>query len=96
MGDLWKHEVKFDGYRVQIHKTDNRVTLFSRTGNDFTTKYASIASAVAKIPVRTLILDAELTALTLTGAIDCLLRKKPDNLCVWLFDLLAYKGKICV
>jgi len=29
-GDGWVHEVKFDGYRVQVHKVGSRVVMFSR------------------------------------------------------------------
>jgi bifunctional non-homologous end joining protein LigD len=35
-GDGWQHEVKFDGYRVQAHKVDSRVVIYSRNGHDFT------------------------------------------------------------
>jgi ATP-dependent DNA ligase len=26
-GDAWRHEVKFDGYRVQVHKVGSRVVI---------------------------------------------------------------------
>jgi len=29
-GDGWLHEVKFDGYRVQVHKVGSRVVIYSR------------------------------------------------------------------
>jgi bifunctional non-homologous end joining protein LigD len=29
-GDVWLHEVKFDGYRVQAHKAGSRVVIYSR------------------------------------------------------------------
>ena len=32
-GDGWVHEVKFDGYRVQIHKVGSRIVLFSHNGH---------------------------------------------------------------
>jgi hypothetical protein len=31
IGGGWVREVKFDGYRVQVHKVGSRVVLFSRT-----------------------------------------------------------------
>jgi len=31
------HEIKFDGYRVQLHKEGKRVKIYSRRGADFTT-----------------------------------------------------------
>ena len=33
-GARWIHEVKFDGYRVQIHLADAAVKIFTRRGND--------------------------------------------------------------
>jgi len=35
-GDGWLHEVKFDGYGVQVHKVGSRVIIYSRNGHDFT------------------------------------------------------------
>ena len=42
-GDGWLHEVKFDGYRVQVHKVGSRVVIYSRNGHDFTERFPSIA-----------------------------------------------------
>src|SRR5262252_7450826 len=42
-GDGWVHEVKFDGYRVQVHKLGSKVVLYSRNGHDFTDRFPSIA-----------------------------------------------------
>jgi ATP-dependent DNA ligase len=33
-GDAWLHEVKLDGYRMQIHKAGRRITIFTRNGYD--------------------------------------------------------------
>ena len=35
-GDLWLHEIKYDGYRVQIHLNRGRKTVFTRNGLDWT------------------------------------------------------------
>ena len=32
-GPQWVHEVKFDGWRVQLHKSGERAIVFSRNGN---------------------------------------------------------------
>ena len=34
-GDAWLHEVKFDGYRMQIHKAGRKVTIFTCNGHDW-------------------------------------------------------------
>ena len=95
IGPLWLHEVKFDGYRCQIHKDGKHVALLSKSGNEFTSRYPALANAVAKMPTKAVILDAELTACAADGAPDfgALLRKRTDSLCVWVFDILSHNGK---
>jgi ATP-dependent DNA ligase len=31
-GDQWLHEIKFDGYRVQVHVNSGRKKVYTRTG----------------------------------------------------------------
>ena len=45
-GANWQYEVKLDGYRVQLHKVDRAVTIYSKNGSDFTRRFPSIATAV--------------------------------------------------
>jgi bifunctional non-homologous end joining protein LigD len=33
-GDRWLHEIKFDGYRVQVHLANETVKVFTRRGNN--------------------------------------------------------------
>ncbi len=55
----WVYEEKYDGYRILAYKEGGRVTLLSRNGNDRTGTFSGVASAVAKLPGRTLLLDGE-------------------------------------
>jgi bifunctional non-homologous end joining protein LigD len=41
--DGWCHEIKFDGYRVQLRVEDGEATLKTRKGLDWTDKFAAIA-----------------------------------------------------
>jgi bifunctional non-homologous end joining protein LigD len=95
-GDAWLHEVKFDGWRVQLHKSKRRTTMFSRTGRDFTARFPAIAAAVAALPVQSLIIDGELTACDSRGIPDFralhLHNVPEDTLCVWAFDILHLNG----
>ena len=34
-GDRWVHEIKFDGYRVQVHLSNGSIKVFTRRGNDW-------------------------------------------------------------
>ena len=54
-----------------------------------------MAEAVAKLPTKAVILDAELTACDAEGSPDfkALLRKRTNFLCVWVFDILFHNGK---
>jgi bifunctional non-homologous end joining protein LigD len=95
-GPNWVHEVKFDGYRCQLHKQGDDVVLFSRNGNDFTKRYLIVRAAAAAIPFRSLILDGELTAYAADGREDfkaLLERRAPHHLCLWVFDLLALHNR---
>jgi bifunctional non-homologous end joining protein LigD len=58
----WAYEEKYDGYRILAYKEGGRVTLLSRNGNDRTGTFSGVASAVAKLPGRTLLLDGEVVA----------------------------------
>src|ERR1700709_858785 len=42
-GERWIHEIKFDGYRVQVHIKDAAITVFTRRGNDWTKRFKKIA-----------------------------------------------------
>jgi len=55
----WVHEIKFDGYRLQARIDKGKVKLLTRRGLDWTEKFPSIAAALAKLPVRTALIDGE-------------------------------------
>src|SRR5205085_4248434 len=69
-GPAWVHEVKFDGYRLQVHKERKDVALLSKNGNDFTSRFRDIAIAAALIATKSVILDCELTACADDGTPD--------------------------
>jgi bifunctional non-homologous end joining protein LigD len=58
----WTYEEKYDGYRILAYKEGDRVRLISRNGIDRTASYPSVASAVAALRPRTLLLDGEVVA----------------------------------
>ena len=54
-GDAWVHEIKLDGYRIQIRVADGRATLKTRKGLDWTDKFAQHrrgGGAAARLPHR--------------------------------------------
>jgi bifunctional non-homologous end joining protein LigD len=46
-GGQWLHEIKYDGYRVQVHLNRGRKKVFTRTGLDWTKRFTEIAGALA-------------------------------------------------
>ena len=52
-------EWKLDGARVQVHKGDDEVRIYTRTGKDVTSAAPEIVDAVRAMPAATLILDGE-------------------------------------
>ena len=64
-GPGWAHELKHDGYRLQIHVRDGRVRLYTMNGADWSKRYPLIIQDAARIK-GSAILDAEVVWLELT------------------------------
>ena len=94
-GPEWLHEIKFDGFRIQLHKRGREVRLFSRNGKDFTDRFPLISAAVLRLPVKSAVIDGELVACDGEDKPDfyALLRRPDSGLCVWCFDLLGLNGR---
>jgi hypothetical protein len=45
-GEQWLHEIKFDGYRIQVHINRGRKKVFTRNGLDWTKRFSVIAGAL--------------------------------------------------
>jgi bifunctional non-homologous end joining protein LigD len=95
-GEAWLHEVKFDGYRCQLHKDGKSIAILSRNGIDFTPRFPSIAQALARLPAKTAILDTEIAAATARGLPDFAAlhsrTAKPEDLMCWCFDILRHNA----
>ena len=87
----WVHEIKHDGYRLQIHIRDNRVRLFTHNGNDWTDRYPWIVEDASRLPVRRVVMDAECCCDGPDGVTDfnALHSRLNDNRAfAYVFDLL--------
>src|SRR5215831_4091390 len=58
-GPGWIHEIKHDGFRILARRDSAGVRLITRNGNDFSSRFPFIAMAVAKLPVRSCLIDGE-------------------------------------
>jgi len=93
----WVHEIKFDGYRMQLRAEDGNAVLRTRKGLDWTDKFRAIANAAAKFP--DCIMDGEVVALDAHGAPDfaalqeALSERRSETLIYFVFDLLFLDGE---
>ncbi len=60
-------EYKFDGARVQVHKSGDQVAVFSRSMNDVSAAVPEVVQAVRAMPAHDLILDGEVLSLDAEG-----------------------------
>jgi bifunctional non-homologous end joining protein LigD len=44
-GEQWIHEIKYDGYRVQLHINAGKKRVFTRNGLDWSKRFSAIAGA---------------------------------------------------
>jgi bifunctional non-homologous end joining protein LigD len=88
----WGHEIKLDGYRLQLRVEGGEVTLKTRKGLDWTEKFAAIAKEAGSLPDA--LIDGEVVALDGKGDPDfsalqaALSDGKTGNLIFFAFDLL--------
>jgi DNA ligase-1 len=61
-------ELKLDGARIQVHKADDEVRVYSRRGNEVTHAVPELVESVQALPARQLLLDGEVIALRPDGA----------------------------
>ncbi|MDY7087752.1 MAG: ATP-dependent DNA ligase [Actinomycetota bacterium] len=60
-------DVKLDGIRIQVHRSGDDVTVFTRSLDDITTRMPEVVEAVRKLPVREVVLDGEAMTLDASG-----------------------------
>ena len=56
-GDIWLHEIKWDGFRVIARKVGKRVRLYSRPGNDLTDRFPLVVETLRKLRSRSCIIS---------------------------------------
>ena len=96
-GPGWVHEVKFDGYRMQMRVEKGRAILRTRKALDWTERFPQkIAKDGATLP--DCIIDGEICALNKQGASDfgllqtALSDQKTGGLVYYIFDCLFADG----
>jgi bifunctional non-homologous end joining protein LigD len=97
-GRNWLHEVKYDGYRIVGRKAGGDVTLFSRSGLDWTVRFPAIAKAMLTLPAESALIDGEVAFVLPSGVTDFKsLQEHIDtphpSIRYFAFDLLSLDGK---
>jgi bifunctional non-homologous end joining protein LigD len=96
-GAGWIHELKFDGYRMQLRIEDGEARLRTRKGLDWTEKFPEIAAAAGKA-LSDGIYDGEVCAVDAQGVSNfsalqaALSDGKTDRLIFFAFDALFMAG----
>jgi DNA ligase D len=97
-GELWLHEIKFDGYRTTAHVVDGTVRLMTRAGIDWTKRYGDLPQAFSRLPVSQAIIDGEIVVLDDKGISrfallqDALAAGAGSKLHFYAFDLIHLDG----
>ena len=97
-GAGWLHEVKYDGYRTLIAVGGGKAKAFTRTGLDWSDRFAPIVAAAAATIPRPALIDGEVVALDADGrpsfqALQASLKEGTGTLAFFAFDLLSLAGK---
>lgn len=93
----WVHEIKFDGYRMQLRVETGEATLKTRKGLDWTDSFPAIAEEAGNLP--DCMIDGEIVGLDSGGAPDfsalqaALSDGETDTLIFFAFDLLFADGE---
>ena len=97
----WLVQEKYDGMRIQIHKTDDTVTIYSYNKKDITDKCPQQVKEMKKKNFGDCILDAELTLflndepLHRADTISHVFKKETKGrLSAHVFDIMKHEGKM--
>lgn len=90
----YENEIKWDGYRCQLHKNGADVTIYSRNGK-WMPRFKPMLEPLSRLPARSAIIDAEFVALNAKGLPDfrALHGGQSHSLACFCFDLLELNGK---
>ena len=93
-GERWIHEIKFDGYRVQVHLANEAVKVFTRRGHDWTKRFKKVSDDAW----HSAIIDGEIVVPATDGTTDFSvlqneLTGKSTKIVLVAFDLLYLNGR---
>jgi bifunctional non-homologous end joining protein LigD len=92
-GERWIHEIKFDGYRVQVHLANEAVNIFTRRGQDWTHRFKKVANDARHIKAGSEIVVPAADGSTAFSVLQNELKGKSTSIVLIAFDLLYLNGR---
>ena len=103
-GNGWMHEIKFDGYRALVAAAGEKVVVYTRSGKDWSDKFAPLIRHFAALDLPPCLIDGEIVAYDREGnpdfsSLQNVLKRghgsqgEKDNLAYHAFDLLELDGE---
>jgi bifunctional non-homologous end joining protein LigD len=97
-GDRWLHEMKYDGYRGLIAIGGGQARVYTRSGLDWSDRFAGVIAAALNLKVDTALIDGEAVVLDDEGkssfqALQAALKGGRADVVFYAFDLLELDGK---
>ena len=96
-GEDWIHEIKYDGYRMLCRLNAGKVRIYSRNRKEWTADFASVARALADLPIESAWIDGEVVSMDAKGrfgfqALQQALSTGTGEVVYYAFDLLYLNG----
>jgi bifunctional non-homologous end joining protein LigD len=103
-GNAWMHEIKFDGYRALVAAAGDQVAVYTRSGQDWSEKFAPLVEQFKRLNLPACLIDGEIVAYgedsnPSFSALQTVLKrghgsqKESDKLSFHAFDLLELDGE---
>ncbi|WP_278983833.1 DNA ligase D [Sphingobium yanoikuyae] len=97
-GDRWLHELKYDGYRTLIAIGGGEGRAYTRSGLDWSDRFAGLIAQALKLEADSALIDGEAVVTLPDGrtsfqALQAALKGDPDVIDYFAFDLLELNGE---
>ncbi|MHA4835883.1 DNA ligase D [Sphingopyxis sp. MSC1_008] len=96
-GSGWLHEMKYDGYRLLLAVGGGEARAYTRSGLDWSDRFAPLLAAVAELELSSALIDGEAVVLDADGrsnfqSLQNALKASPGAIDFFAFDLLELDG----
>ena len=97
-GSGWLHEMKYDGYRLLIAVGGGKARAYTRSGLDWSDRFAPLLAEAARLKASSALIDGEAVVLDKDGrssfqSLQNALKSSPGTIDYFAFDLLELDGE---